>query len=153
MNKLVIKDISIVNKNKKKTTGIKLENKDHKFILYSYVNELPPQNEDFIEFSFNEEFTISSKKRMTELQIKIEKDECFTLTFQGKKVFYTNESKPILNNEHYKLILKTGELYQNNEQIFDIKESNNESNLISDILNKKNDIILLDKEEKKNNLV
>ena len=32
MNKLVIKDISIVNKNKKKTTGIKLENKDHKLV-------------------------------------------------------------------------------------------------------------------------
>ena len=36
MNKLVLKDISIINKNKEKVTGLKLEYKDLKFILYSY---------------------------------------------------------------------------------------------------------------------
>ena len=36
MNKLCIKDISILNKNSEKIIGLKLENKDYKFILYSY---------------------------------------------------------------------------------------------------------------------
>ena len=158
MNKLIIKDISIVNKNKKKTTGIKLENKDHKFILYSYSDEIPPQDDNFIEFSFEQEFSISSKKRMNDLQLKIEKEENYNLTFQDKKVFYINEAKPILTHDYYKLILKSGDLYNNEHfieenKIIELKKIDKESNLVDSILNKKNDIILLDKEEKKNDIV
>ena len=52
MNRLAIKDISIVNKNKEKITCLKLENKQLKFILYSYLNDKPSENENFKEFSF-----------------------------------------------------------------------------------------------------
>ena len=63
MNKLVIKDISIINKTKEKVSGLKLENKNLKFILYSYENTKPPENEDFKEFSFTDKFNITSKKK------------------------------------------------------------------------------------------
>ena len=56
MSKLVIKDISIINKTKEKVSGLKLENKNLKFILYSYENTKPPENEDFKEFSFSDYF-------------------------------------------------------------------------------------------------
>ena len=106
MNKLVIKDISIINKNKNKITGVKLENKDHKFILYSYLENNPLPNENFIEFSFEEEFTISSKKKMNDLNIKIEKNDThYFLTYFNKKVYYIKDSKPTLTHQDYKLIL------------------------------------------------
>ena len=63
MNRLAIKDISIVNKSKEKFTGLKLENKNLKFILYSYENDKPPENNTFKEFSFEKEFNITSKKK------------------------------------------------------------------------------------------
>ena len=66
MNKLVIKDISIINKNKDKIVGLKLENKDLKFILYSYNESKPPENEKFKEFSFEKKFNITSKKKMNQ---------------------------------------------------------------------------------------
>ena len=69
MNKLVLKDISIINKNKEKVTGLKLENKQFKFILYSYENDKPQENTIFKEFSFKEDFNITSKKKMETLKL------------------------------------------------------------------------------------
>ena len=71
MNKLALKDISIINKNKEKVNGIKLENKDLKFILYSYKeNNIPLENEIFKEFSFDKEFNITSKKKNEFIKFK-----------------------------------------------------------------------------------
>jgi len=72
MNKLLIKDISIINK-KEKIIGLKLENKDIKFILYSYDNEnnKPEETDIFREFSFKDEFNITSKKKMNNLNFNI----------------------------------------------------------------------------------
>ena len=65
MNKLVLKSISIISKNKEKVSGLKLESKDLKFILYTYENDiLPSDNEIFKQFSFEEKFNITSKKKM-----------------------------------------------------------------------------------------
>ena len=65
MNKLVLKDISIIDKNKEKINGLKLENKDLKFILYSYDGiNVPDETEIFKKFSFEEEINITTKKTL-----------------------------------------------------------------------------------------
>ena len=75
MNKLCIKDISILNKNSEKVTGLKLENKDYKFILYSsedkISDEILNESQQFLQFSFKEPFNITSKKKMKDLNLDI----------------------------------------------------------------------------------
>ena len=117
MNKYSIKDISIINKSKKKIVGIKLENKENKFILYSYENELPSENNNFSPISFKEKITISTKKKMNDLNISIKNEEdSYHLLMNDKKVFYSKDNKPILTNDEYRLIQNNGELYMNIEE-------------------------------------
>lgn len=117
MNKYSIKDISIINKSKKKIVGIKLENKENKFILYSFENELPSENNNFSPISFKEKITISTKKKMNDLNISIKNEEdSYHLLMNDKKVFYSKDNKPILTNDEYRLIQNNGELYMNIEE-------------------------------------
>ena len=60
--------------------------KDLKFILYSYTeNSVPLENETFKEFSFNEEFNITSKKKMTSLKLNIiQENDSYKLKMNDK---------------------------------------------------------------------
>ena len=133
MNRLVIKDISIVNKNKEKFTGLKLENKNLKFILYSYENDKPNENNTFKEFSFEKEFNITSKKKMSSLNLSIVfEDDLHKLKLNDKNVFYIENLTPTLNDEHFKIILNNGKLYENKKEI-DLN-LDQEDDLVSQIL-------------------
>ena len=145
MNKLCIKDISILNKNSEKITGLKLENKDYKFILYSSEDEISDEilneSQQFLQFSFKEPFNITSKKKMKDLNFDIIQDnDLYVLKFNQKSVFYIKDNKPTLTHQYFKIIQKNGELYnffntKNNEEII------NQNNKVHNLLNKKNNLI------------
>lgn len=136
MNKLVLKDISIINKNKDKVTGLKLESKDLKFILYSCENNISEENDNFKKFSF-EKFNITSKKKMSNINLTIEQeDNNSVLKINNKNVFYIQDTKPILSDEQFKLILNNGKLYT------PPNEKEQENSLVNLILSKNNTIDL-----------
>ena len=135
MNKLLIKDISIINK-KEKIVGLKLENKDIKFILYSYDNEnnKPEETDIFREFSFKDEFNITSKKKMNNLNFNIvHEDESYKLKINNKNIYYIKDTKPIVNDNNFKIILNNGKLYESKEIDINVIE---ECDLVNQILNK-----------------
>ena len=146
MNKLCIKDISILNKNSEKITGLKLENKDYKFILYSYDDEINDEiineSEQFIKFSFKESFNITSKKKMKDLNLEITQNEdSHILMFNQKPVFYIKDNKPTLNHQHFKIIQKNGELYHSPYLNKDEDEIINQDKKVTNLLSKNDNLI------------
>ena len=128
MNKYSLKDITLVNKNKESNKVLKLENKQHKFILYFPVNnENEEGNEHFEKLVFDKSIEITSKKKVEQLKLNIvEKDEKYTIQMKDTQLYYLKSEKTITSDSNYKLIMNNGSLYDPKNELDEKKETSNE---------------------------
>lgn len=127
MNKYSLKDITLVNKNKESNKVLKLENKQHKFILYFPVNnENEEENEHFEKLIFDKSIEITSKKKVEQLKLNIvEKDEKYYIQMKDTELYYLKSEKTITSDPNYKLIMNNGSLYDPKNEPDEEKETSN----------------------------
>jgi len=147
MKKFTIQNMTInLNNDKEKNIISFLEDKDEKYILYSEnnINENNIDNNIFIKFQFNQNINILPKKKLSDMNLKIiNNDNLYSLSWNNNPVYYLKNSKNIkISDINLKPILSNGLLLYNKpkELGVNLDTRKNETNIVNDILQKKNNI-------------
>ena len=141
MEKFIIKNNTLVI-NKQIINTISFENKNNKYILYSFHENVNETNNDFSifhKFAFKENFSITPKKKFIDTHFKIQyTNNIYTLLWNNNPVYFlqniTDNNNIPINHLYLKLILSDGTLLNNDRINLPIK-NNEKKNIFTIDLN------------------